>query len=303
MSARAGGRGGARGAVVRWLDHLTAERGLAANTVEAYGRDLGLLARELPDGRSVESATREDLLGALRALRLSGHSARSIARWRAAARSFYRFLVAEGLREDDPCARLEAPRTWRALPHVLGTAEVEALLAAPDRSTPKGMREAAMLELLYATGLRVSELVGMRLRDLHADAGYVRCMGKGSKERVVPLGEEADAAVRAYLAGARGVLLSGAASDYLFVGRRGKPLTRQGYWKSLKVLGRRAGIGTPLSPHTIRHSFATHLLEHGADLRAVQMLLGHADISTTQIYTHVNRERLRRLYQQFHPRA
>jgi integrase/recombinase XerD len=287
----------------RWIDHLTAERGLARNTVEAYGRDLALLARFLGDERRVEQATREDLLGALRSLRLEGHSPRSIARWRAAVRGFFRFLAGEGLIPEDPTSRIDAPRTWRALPHVLTQAQVEALLAAPDRATPRGSRDAAMLELLYATGLRVSELVGMRLRDVHAEAGYVRCMGKGSKERVVPIGEEADASIRAYLGVARPALLAGAASEFLFVGRAGKPLTRQGFWKIIKLLGRRAGITTPLSPHTMRHSFATHLLEHGADLRSVQMLLGHADISTTQIYTHVNRERLRRLYHQFHPRA
>ncbi len=293
----------ASGLLRRWIDYLSAERGLAPNTIEAYTRDLALLQRFLGDERRVEDATREDLLGALRSLRLQGHSARSIARWRAAVRGFFRFLTTEGLIREDSSARIDAPRTWRALPRVLGTAEVDALLAASDRATPRGSRDAAMLELLYATGLRVSELVGMRLRDLHADAGYVRCTGKGDKERVVPLGEEADAAVRAYLAAARPLLLAGAASEYLFVGRRGRPLTRQGFWKILKGLGRRAGIGTALSPHTIRHSFATHLLEHGADLRSVQMLLGHADISTTQIYTHVNGERLRRLYHQFHPRA
>lgn len=291
------------GPVRRWIDHLTAERGLARNTVEAYGRDLALLVGFLGDKRRVEQATREDLLGALRSLRLAGHSVRSIARWRAAIRGFFGFLTAEGVIQEDPSTRIDAPRTWRSLPNVLSSAEVESLLHAADRATPRGSRDAAMLELLYATGLRVSELCGMRLRDLHAEAGYVRCIGKGSKERVVPLGEEADAAVRAYSASARPALLAGMTSEFLFVGRRGKPLTRQGFWKIIKALGRTAGITTPLSPHTMRHSFATHLLEHGADLRSVQMLLGHADISTTQIYTHVNRERLRRLYHQFHPRA
>jgi integrase/recombinase XerD len=181
--------------------------------------------------------------------------------------------------------------------------DVERLLEAPDRVDPRGARDAAMLEVLYATGLRVSELVGLRLHDLRLDAGYLRCIGKGSKERVVPLGAEASTALRAYLDGGRVVLLSGRRSDTVFVGRSGAPLTRQGFWKLIKAYGRRAGIRASLSPHVVRHSFATHLLENGADLRAVQMLLGHADISTTQIYTHVNRERLKRLYLDFHPRA
>jgi integrase/recombinase XerD len=186
---------------------------------------------------------------------------------------------------------------------VLDGRDVLRLLAAPDRTAPRGVRDAAMLELLYATGLRVSELCALEVGDLHLDAGYLRCLGKGSKERVVPLGAEASAAVRDYLAEARPLLLEGARSDALFVTARGVPLTRQAFWKLIKSYGRQAGIGSALSPHVMRHSFATHLLENGADLRVVQMLLGHADISTTQIYTHVNRERLKRLYRSFHPRA
>jgi integrase/recombinase XerD len=182
-------------------------------------------------------------------------------------------------------------------------AEVEALLAAPKRDTPRGLRDAAMMEVLYATGLRVSELLRLRLGDLHLDAGYLRCWGKGSKERVVPLGSEADATLQGYLANARPALLRDRRTDYLFVNPRGGAISRQGFWKIIKRYGRQAGITTPLSPHIVRHSFATHLLENGADLRAVQIMLGHADISTTQIYTHVNRERLRRLYEDFHPRA
>jgi integrase/recombinase XerD len=234
---------------------------------------------------------------------MDGRSPRSVARFLVAVRGFYAWQAAQGSVDEDPAARLELPKVWKTLPKVLDGADVLRLLASPDRGDPKGARDAAMLELLYATGLRVSELVGLRLRDFHAEAGYVRCMGKGSKERVVPVGEEADAALRSYLRSARPALLAGVTSEVLFVGRRGRPLTRQGFWKIVKLLGRGAGIRTPLSPHTLRHSFATHLLEHGADLRSVQMLLGHADISTTQIYTHVNRERLRRLYHQFHPRA
>jgi integrase/recombinase XerD len=185
----------------------------------------------------------------------------------------------------------------------LDGADVDRLLAAPDRTEPRGARDAAMLEVLYATGLRVSELVALRLPDLRLDAGYLRCIGKGSKERVVPMGAEACHALLHYLASGRDAILAGRRSEAVFVGRRGTRLSRQGFWKLLKAHGRRAGIRASLSPHVVRHSFATHLLENGADLRVVQMLLGHADISTTQIYTHVNRERLKRLYRDFHPRA
>jgi integrase/recombinase XerD len=287
----------------RYLDHLAAERGLAANTLAAYRRDLSGLGRTLGPSRPVEMARREDLLRHLRALRLGGRAPRSVARWLAAVRGFYGWLVGQGVRPEDPAANLEAPRLWRSLPRVLSSAEVEALLAAPDRSTPLGLRDAALIEVLYATGLRVSELVGLRLGELHLDAGYVRCTGKGSKERVVPLGAEADATLQKYLAVGRPALLRGRRTDILFVNHQGGPLSRQGFWKILRAHSRRAGIRAAISPHTVRHSFATHLLEHGADLRSVQMLLGHADISTTQIYTHVNRERLKRLYRDFHPRA
>jgi integrase/recombinase XerD len=226
-----------------------------------------------------------------------------VARWLVAVRRFYAWLVAEGMVAENPTTHLESPRPWRSLPKVLASVEVEALLAAPDREKPLGARDSAMLEVLYATGMRVSELVGLRLRDLHLDAGYLRCIGKGSKERIIPLGAEARTALHRYLDGARDALLGATTSNGLFLNRRGGSLTRQGFWKILKGHGRKAGIRTPFSPHTLRHSFATHLLENGADLRSVQVMLGHSDISTTQIYTHVNRERLRRLYRDFHPRA
>lgn len=292
-----------QGWLARYLDYLTAERGLAANTVEAYRRDLESLAAALGPDRRLEQARREDLLKQLRRMRLDGRSPRSIARWLVAVRGFFRHLVAEEVITEDPTAHLDTPRTWRSLPKVLSFAEVEALIAAPDRSTPSGLRDAAMLEVLYATGLRVSELIGLRLGDLHLDASYLRCLGKGSKERVVPLGGEADAALQAFLAVGRPALLDGKRTNVLFVNRRGNPLTRQGFWKIIKAHGVKAAIRTPLSPHVVRHSFATHLLENGADLRSVQVMLGHADISTTQIYTHINRERLHRLYRDFHPRA
>jgi integrase/recombinase XerD len=285
-----------------WLDHLVAERGLARNSVAAYRRDLEALSRQL-QGRGLTTAGHDDLLLALRKMRTAGRSPRSVARWLVAVRGFFAWLASDGAIADNPAARLEAPRAWKTLPRVLDGSDVERLLDAPDRADPRGARDAAMLEVLYATGLRASELVGLRLQDLHLDAGYLRCLGKGSKERVVPMGAEANATLQAYLASGREALLAARRSDAVFVGRNGAPLTRQGFWKLIKAHGRRAGIRAPLSPHVVRHSFATHLLENGADLRAVQMLLGHADISTTQIYTHVNRERLKRLYRDFHPRA
>ena len=301
-----GKRGEATGAGARaaesWLTHLAAERGLARNSLAAYRRDLAALAASL-SGRDLLAARPDDLTTALRRMRAAGKSPRSVARWLVAIRGFYAWLCGQGMIEESPASRLAAPKTWTTLPKVLDGGDVERLLAAPDRADPRGARDAAMLELLYATGLRVSELCALEVGDVHLDAGYVRCLGKGEKERVVPLGAEASAAVREYLATARPSLLAGAASRSLFVTGRGGPLSRQGFWKLIKAHGRRAGIRGPLSPHVVRHSFATHLLENGADLRVVQTLLGHEDISTTQIYTHVNRERLKRLYRSFHPRA
>jgi len=288
--------------LLEYLEYLTVERGLSVNTLKAYGSDLQRLARELKR-RPLEQASKADLLKALRRMRLEGRSPRSVARWLVAVKGFYAFLCTHAGLAEDPATHLDAPRIWRSLPKVLTCAEVEGLLAAPCRDEPLGLRDAAMLEVLYAAGLRVSELLGLRLGDLHLDAGYLRCWGKGAKERVVPLGGEADAALQCYLAEGRPVLLRGQRTDILFVNHRGGSLTRQAFWKKIKSYGLRAGIRTSLSPHIVRHSFATHLLENGADLRAVQVMLGHADISTTQIYTHVNRERLRRLYKDFHPRA
>ena len=290
------------GWLARWLDYLDAERGLARNSLAAYRRDVEALARTLGD-RPVERARREDLLAHLRALRLAGRSPRSVARWLVAVRAFFTWLLGEGVVSEDPTAHLEAPKTWRSLPKVLRAEEVEGLLAAPDTARPHGLRDAAMLEVLYATGLRVSELCGLKLGELHLDGGYLRCTGKGDKERVVPLGEEACAVLGRYLSQGRPRLLGERRSQIVFLNARGGALSRQAFWKALKAYGRKAGITAPLSPHVVRHSFATHLLEHGADLRSIQVLLGHADISTTQIYTHVNRERLRRIYEDFHPRA
>jgi len=287
----------------RYLDFLVAEKGLSPNTIQAYRADLTRLAAALPRGRSLEQATRADLLRVLQKMRIQARSPRSVARWVVAVKGFFGHLVAEGTLAQDPAAHLDSPRIWRSLPKVLTFDEVEALLRAPDRGEPRGVRDAAMMEVLYATGLRVSELLRLHLGDLHLDAGYLRCWGKGAKERVVPVGGEADATLQRYLAEARPLFLGGKRTDVLFVNARGLPLTRQGFWKMIKRYGLHAGIRTTLSPHVVRHSFATHLLENGADLRAVQIMLGHADISTTQIYTHVDREYLRTVHKQFHPRG
>lgn len=287
----------------RYLEALAVERGLSPHTVAAYRRDLTRLGRDLDDhpGPDLLAADPTVLSAHLRRLRRRGLSPRSVTRALAAIRGFYGHLVEEGERADQPAENLVSPKLWRKLPRFLSEKEVEALLAAPDPSTPLGLRDRAMVELLYATGLRVSELVGLSLPQLRLDAGFLVARGKGDKERIVPVGEAAEEWVGRYLREARPGLLSGR-HDRIFVNRLGSPLTRQGFWKILRGHGRLAGI-EELSPHVLRHSFATHLLEHGADLRAVQMMLGHADITTTQIYTHVHQERLRRLYDRFHPRS
>ncbi len=287
-----------------WLEGLAVERGLSPRTVEAYRGDLERLGGWLGSGPGVELEAADGRLLAehLRWLHRREISPRSMARALAAMRGFYAWLVEEKVRADDPTAHLVAPRKFTRLPRVLDEEEVERLLAAPDVGTPGGVRDRAMLELLYATGLRVSELVGLRLPQLMSAGGYLIAFGKGSKERVVPVGEAAERWLARFLSEVRPAWAKGR-HDAVFVNRRGLPMTRQGFWKILKAYGRAAGIERPLSPHVLRHSFATHLLEHGADLRAVQTMLGHADISTTEIYTHVHRERLRGVYDRFHPRA
>ncbi len=291
-------------AIGAFLDWAGIERGLAKNTLEAYGRDLAGFAAWAGRRKILTPAAvrRTDIQGYVRDLRLRGLSPRSVARYLATLRVFFRFLKQEGLAVDDPTAEIEGPRVERALPRALPAGQVLKLLAAPDPATPGGARDSAMLEILYATGLRVSELVGLRVEDLHLEEGYLICRGKGSKERVVPIGSEAKQRVGLYLAGPRQAILKSRSSIYLFVQNRGGGLTRQALWKRVKSYAAAAGIRASLSPHVLRHSFATHLLENGADLRVVQKMLGHADISTTQIYTQVNRERLRRVYSRHHPR-
>ena len=289
-----------------YLDHLRVERRLAAHTLESYARDLTALAAFAAAGqRRVEVLDRHDLEAFVRQQMTRGLSPRSVARRVAAVRGFYRFLVLDRRIEHSPADDLRPPRAWPALPKLLSLDEVGALIAQPDVTTPLGVRDRAMIELLYATGLRVSELVGVRIGDLHLDEQYLTCVGKGSKERLVPIGEQAAHWIRRYLRDVRLALtgLAPKARDVLFVNARGGKLTRVGFWKILKGHGRKAKLPRTLSPHVLRHSFATHLLENGADLRAIQLMLGHADLSTTQIYTHVLETRLRSVYDRFHPRA
>jgi integrase/recombinase XerD len=287
-----------------FLAHLSLERGLSPHTVDAYRRDLAAFAHQLGHrSAGLLGARRQDVLDHLQALAESGMAARSRARHLAALRAFYRFLISEGRLSVNPTEDLDSPRPMRRLPSALSGTEVEALLEAPDTNVLRGLRDRAILETLYSTGMRVSEILHLHRQDLNLSMGYLRCTGKGSKERVVPLGSQAVHWLRRYLEESRSAGKGGDASTLLFAGRRGRPLSRQAVWKAIRAYGRRAGIRTRLHPHRVRHSFATHLLERGADLRAVQQMLGHADISTTQIYTHVNRERLRRLYDEHHPRA
>ncbi|NTV95417.1 MAG: site-specific tyrosine recombinase XerD [Thiobacillus sp.] len=288
-----------------FCDALWLEDGLSPKSLESYRRDLDQFAAWLAKaGGRLNTAHAGDVQQFLadRTLR-QGVAARSLARQLSALKRYYRWLLRQGRRADDPTVNIEAPRLPRPLPKSLTEADVEALLAAPDVEEPLGLRDRAMLELLYACGLRVSELVGLPLAGLGLREGVVRVMGKGAKERLVPMGEVALDWLERYLAEARPALLAGRPSDALFVTARAGAMTRQAFWYAIKRHARQAGIVAPLSPHTLRHAFATHLLNHGADLRVVQMLLGHADISTTQIYTHVARERLKNLHRQHHPRG
>jgi integrase/recombinase XerD len=289
-----------------YLSHLTVERRLAANTVESYARDLQMLAEfAAGKGVAVEALARSDLEALVRGLMSEGRSPRSVARAVACFRGFYRFLVIDGRLKNNPADDLRPPRAWKALPRYLSVEEVDHLVAQPDVTTPRGLRDRALIELLYATGMRVSELIALRSSDVNLDASYLTCTGKGSKQRIVPIGDEAARWVREYVRDARGPLLHKRSSPRLFVNARGggPGLTRVGFWKILKGYARQAGLPSALSPHMLRHSFATHLLERGADLRAIQMMLGHADLSTTQIYTHVLEQRMRTIYDRFHPRA
>ena len=288
-----------------YLNDLKAGRRLAANTVSSYARDLVVLAR-FAEARetSVDRLDRRGLEAFVRELMASGLAPRSVARIVACVRGFYRFLLTDGHVTANPADDLHAPRSWPSLPRFLSIEEVDALLQQPDTTTAIGVRDRALIELLYATGLRVSELLSLKAENLHLDAGYLTCVGKGNKERLVPIGSAAVEWVGRYLASARPALLGARTSKWIFVNARGGVgLTRVGFWKRLKHYARLVGLPGDLSPHILRHSFATHLLERGADLRSIQTLLGHADLSTTQIYTHVLAARLRAVYEACHPRS
>ena len=287
-----------------YLGYLRDVRRMSPNTIESYARDLAALAAFADrKGTAVENLGRRDLETFARQLVAGGLSPRSVARAIACVRGFYKFLLAEKKIAADPAEDFRAPRAWPALPKYLGLDEVDRLLAQPDTATPRGLRDKALIELLYATGLRVTELLSLKPGDIALDAGYLTCIGKGDKQRIVPLGHVAADWIRRYIAEARPTLIKGRKSPWLFVNARGGGrLSRVGFWKLLKEYGIQSGVPPGLSPHVLRHSFATHLLERGADLRAIQMMLGHADLSTTQIYTHVLEARLRAVYDKFPPR-
>ncbi len=287
-----------------FLEHLLVERGLSPHTVEGYARDLERFRAFLSGrGTDVGSATGRDVVAFLKAEKKRGLSSRTLARRVSALRGFYRFLEREGMAASNPVVRLDTPRVWRTLPQTLTRDEAGALVEAPSGGDPRTLRDRAILEVLYGTGLRVSEVCGLTFDQVVLDVGYVRTVGKGAKERVVPLGDRAREALEAYLKHGRPLLARGRPSPYVFLNRSGRRLSRQSVWKIVKAWCRRAGVAPDTSPHTLRHSFATHLLEGGADLRSVQMMLGHADLATTQIYTHVTRERLRDLVRRHHPRG
>jgi len=287
-----------------FLNYLTVERGLSKNTISSYGMDLAHFINYL-DGKGIkdiEKITRQYITNYMLSLKDSGISSNSISRALVAIKMFYRFLVQERYIKDDVAGILESPRLVRPLPNVLGVTEVEKLLSAPDVRDWMGMRDKAVLELMYATGMRVSEIVELTMDGLNLDVGFIKCKGKGGKERIVPIGKAAIEAISRYIEKVR-PRLSKNKDPHLFLSRLGRKISRVSFWKMIKTNTRRARIKKDVAPHTLRHSFATHLLERGADLRVVQELLGHADISTTQVYTHINKERLKAIHRQFHPRA
>lgn len=288
-----------------YFAYLKAEKGLAAASLESYAHDMAAY-RDFLLQNEITACSADDMAVILKHLidlRAQGLAPRSRARHLVALRGFYQFLAQERLITADPTELIEMPKSGLHLPEVMSTDDMAALLDAPDLNKANGVRDKAMLELAYASGLRVSELIGLKVANINQEAGFLRVFGKGSKERVVPFGSAAGNAISTYLESARPKLLKGLNSEYLFVARQGQPMTRQAFWKQLRIYAAKAGIKSGISPHSLRHSFATHLLEGGADLRAVQMMLGHSDISTTQIYTHITRERLKSLHTQFHPRG
>jgi integrase/recombinase XerD len=288
-----------------YLNHLAIEKGASRNTIDGYSRDLSRYADFLGQGgiRGIEGVGAEEVVSFLAALRAEGLAANSVNRTLAALRGFYKYLLREKKVTGSPVAHIELARVWMRLPHVLSREEMARLLAQPGEEKPADFRDGAMLELAYATGLRVSELIGLTVNSINWQVGYLVAMGKGEKERIVPVGRAAYERVRNYLERARPLLLKGSRSEYLFLNRSGEGLTRQGFWKIVKSHALSAGLAGKVHPHTFRHSFASHLLEGGADLRSVQIMLGHADISTTQIYTHVTRSQLKEIHRRYHPRG
>ena len=287
-----------------FLNFLSLERGLAKNTISSYRRDLKKYAAYLKTKNidTIDRVKRSDVNSFLLGLKDKGLNSSSIARNLTAIKIFHKFLLSEGYSKEDIASVLDSPKLWKHLPDVLSIAEVNKIISQPNLKNSQGIRDRAALELMYATGMRVSELVNLNLNDLNLDVGFVKCMGKGQKERIVPLGQKAKEALERYLQKIRPVLAKGRSSNALFLTRLGKKMSRQTFWKIIKRYVRLARINKRITPHTFRHSFATHLLERGADLRVVQELLGHANISTTQIYTHVNKDRLKSVHHKFHPR-
>lgn len=288
-----------------YLNYLSVERGLAKNTLESYERDLRQYLKYLNEKKhlSLNETTQATVIGYLLQLQAQGKATATLSRSLAAIKSYYHFLAREGKIERDPTINLDAPKQEKRLPRVLSVTDVEKLLEQPDLKHPVGIRDRAMLEVLYATGLRVSELISLKMNDLNLETGYIRCVGKGTKERIVPLGTVSVKYVRLYQEHARKFLSSSLRENTLFLNHHGRGLTRQGFWKIIKKYAENLNLQTEITPHTLRHSFATHLLENGADLRSVQEMLGHADISTTQIYTHLTKGRIKEVYDKTHPRA
>ncbi len=287
-----------------FLNYLSVERGLSNNTIISYREDLnnylGFIEKNKID--SLSKISKDNITGFMLNQRDNGIAPNSVARRLAAIRMFHRFLARERILKSDPSTLVDSPKLWKRVPDALSVNEVEALISQPNVHDTQGIRDRAILETLYATGMRVSEAVNLRKDNINLDVGFLRCIGKGNKERIIPLGKKAIASIKRYIAVSRPKLLKGRESDFLFVSRCGKKISRQSFWKIIKKYARIARIKKPIKTHTLRHSFATHLLEHGADLRSVQEMLGHADISTTQIYTHVNKDRLKSIHKQFHPR-
>ncbi len=291
--------------IENFINYLSVERGLADNTLIAYRRDLNKYAEDLSEHgiKAVNQVKRDHITEYIFREKEAGMSMSSICRSLAAIKMFHRFLVREHLAEMDPTNLVETPKIWKRIPDVLSQPEIEAIINASLGKKGQLIRDNAILELFYASGMRVSELVGLKVENINFEVGYVRCLGKGRKERVIPIGQRSRDAIRKYCDGVRPKLLKGKTSSALFVSRLGQKITRQGIWKMIKHYAKKANIQKTIKPHTLRHTFATHLLQHGADLRSVQEMLGHADISTTQIYTHVDRDRLKTVHKQFHPRG